>query len=208
MEELKENLKKALNELRQEKERKFDQSIDLIINLKKFDVKKSNINFFVSVPYKIKDKKIAAFLDSKKENIETITGLEFRKYSDKKILKELVKKYDFFIAQASLMPKIATTFGKILGPLGKMPSPQLGIIANTDDKIISDIKEKINKSIRIRIKEASIKLCVGKQSMKDKEIIENILIIYTSVLKNLPRNKDNIKNVKIKFTMSKPKKIK
>ena len=40
------------------------------------------------------------------------------------------------------MPKVATTFGRILGPLGKMPSPQLGIILNTDDKTINELKRK------------------------------------------------------------------
>jgi large subunit ribosomal protein L1 len=205
--EFKENIQKALNELKKDKERKFNQSIDLIINLKKFDVKKSNINLFVLVPYKIKDKKIAAFLESRREDIDTITESEFKKYSDKKILKNLIKKYDFFISQARLMPKVATTFGRVLGPAGKMPSPQLGMITESNEKTIKEIKEKINKSVRIRVKEASIKLCVGKQSMKDEEIIENILTIYNSILKSLPRDKDNIKNIKLKFTMSKPRKV-
>ena len=81
--ELKKQLLKALAELRKGKERKFDQTVDLIVNLQKFDVKKTSINLFVSVPHKIKDKKIAAFLESKNNNVETITGEEFKKYSDK-----------------------------------------------------------------------------------------------------------------------------
>ncbi|GAI02259.1 unnamed protein product, partial [marine sediment metagenome] len=124
MTELKEQLQKSLIELRKEKERKFNQTVDLIINLQKFDVKKNTINLLVSVPYKIKEKKIAGFLESKNKNVETVTKEEFKKYSDKKELRKLVKKFDFFIAQASLMPKIATSFGKVLGPAGKMPSPR------------------------------------------------------------------------------------
>ena len=58
MPELKQDLQKALTELRKEKQRKFDQSVDLIINLRKFDVKKSNLNLFVPIPHKVKDKKI------------------------------------------------------------------------------------------------------------------------------------------------------
>ena len=49
MAELKQDLEKALQELRKEEPRKFDQTVDLIINLQKFDVKKSNVNIFVSV---------------------------------------------------------------------------------------------------------------------------------------------------------------
>ena len=205
--ELNEQLKKALDELRKEKERKFDQSVDLIINLQKFDVKKNQVNLFTSVPHKIKDKKIGAFLEVK-NNVVTITKSEFRKYSDKKELKKLVNKYDFFIAQASVMPSVATTFGRVLGPAGKMPSPQLGILVNVDDKAINELKNKINNSIKIRTKEASLKISVGKQSMKDEELVENIMTIYNSVLKTLPKGKDNIKNIELKFTMTKPQKIK
>jgi ribosomal protein L1 len=44
--------------------------------------------------------------------------------------------------------------------------------------------------------------------MKDEEIIENINTIYSEIIKILPRDKENIKNLEIKFTMSKPQKIK
>ena len=207
MTELKQDLQKALTELRKGKERKFDQTVDLIINLQKFDLKRNSINLSIPVPFKVKDKKTCAFLETKRENVETITKNEFKKYSDKNELKKLVKKFDFFIAEAKLMPVVATTFGRVLGPAGKMPSPQLGILMNVDDKAIEDLKNKINNSIKIRTKETSIKLSIGKQSMKDEEIIENILTVYNAILKALPRNKENIKNIEIKFTMTKPQKI-
>ena len=205
--ELKDELKKALVELRKEKERKFNQTLDLIINLQKFDVKKNPVNIFVQIPHKIKDKKICAFLESKNKNIETITKEEFRKYSDKKELKKLVKKFDFFIAQSSLMASIATTFGRVLGPAGKMPSPQMGVVVNADDKTVNELKNKINGSLRIRAKESSIKMAIGKQNMKDEEIIENILAVYNAILKVLAKEKENLKNIEIKFTMTKPVKI-
>ena len=43
--------------------------------------------------------------------------------------------------------------------------------------------------------------------MKDEEIIENIMTIYNAIIKELPRDKENIKNVELKFTMTKPQKI-
>ncbi|MFH1326766.1 MAG: hypothetical protein ABIH59_01405 [archaeon] len=206
--DLKQELKKALAKLRKDKERKFDQTADLVVNLQKFNVKKDSVNIFVSVPHKIKDKKIAAFLETKSSDVETITQEEFKKYNNKKSLKKLVDKYDFFIAQASLMPKVATTFGKVLGPAGKMPSPQLGIMIDVSSKTIEELKSKINTSLKIRTKEASIKVSVGKQSMKDEEILENIITIYNTILKSLPKEKENIKNLSLKFTMTKPIKIK
>ena len=202
------DLKSALTELRKTKRRKFTQSVDLIVNLQKFEVKKNPLNIFIRIPHKSKDKKVAGFFESRSEYVDTITEIDFKKYHDKKKLKNLVKKYDFFIAQAKLMPKIATTFGRVLGPAGKMPSPQLGIVLNADEKSIKDLKEKINTSLRIRAKEASIKVAIGKENMKDEELVENAMNIYNELIKALPRDKENIKNVEIKFTMTKPVKIK
>ena len=208
MAELKEELGKALAELRKNEKKKFEQTVDLIINLQKFDVKKNALNIFVNIPYKIKDKKICAFLEIKNKNVETITRSEFPKYSGKKEIKNLVNKFDFFIAQASLMPSVATTFGKVLGPAGKMPSPQLGILLNADEKSIAEVKEKINTTIKIKLKEPSVKLSIGKQNMKDSELIENAMAIYNELLKHLPKERDNVKNLEVKFTMTKPIKIK
>lgn len=205
--ELKQELSKALDELRKSEERKFNQTVDLIVNLQKFDVKKQNINLFLTVPHQLKDKKIAGFFETKNKDVETITPSEFRNYEDKRELKKLTKKFDFFIAQANLMPKVATIFGRVLGPAGKMPSPQMGVLMNSDEKNVRALKEKINNSLRIKIKEASIKLAIGKQNMKNDEIIENILAVYNTLIKNLPKGKDNIKNLEIKFTMTKPQKI-
>jgi len=208
--ELEEQIKQALAELRKDEgvTRKFDQTADLIINLQKFDLKKNQLNIFIQVPWKIKDKKICGFLETKNSAVETITPSEFKNYSDKKSLKKLVNKFDFFIAQASVMPKVATAFGRVLGPAGKMPSPQLGILIDVNDRAIEEIKKKINNSVRIRAKEASVKLAIGKQSMADKEITENVMAVYNAVMKDLSKGKENIKNIEVKFTMTKPIKIK
>lgn len=205
--EYKKELEKALSELRKGKERKFDQTVDFIINLRKFDMKKNQSSILVNIPFMIREKKICGFFEIKNESVDTITPKDFKKYSDKKELKKLVKKYDFFIAQASLMPKVATTFGRALGPAGKMPSPQLGIMKDMNEKEINEIREKVNKSIKIRIKEPSLKLAIGKERMKDEEILKNIAAVYNEVLKFLPQGKENIKNIELKFTMTKPYKI-
>ena len=102
------------------------------------------------------------------------------------------------------MPAVATTFGRILGPAGKMPSPQLGILPSEDEKIIKDIINKINSSIRIIVKEPSIKIGIAKQSLTNEQIMQNAISVYHKILESLPRKKDNVKNVKIKLTMDKP----
>jgi len=205
--EIEEKLKKALAEIRKAEPRKFNQTVDLIINLQKYSVKKNPINLFVNVPYKTKEKKIAGFFEVRSDLVDTVVPEQFKKYKDKKALKSLVKSYDFFVAQGSLMPKVATTFGRVLGPAGKMPSPQLGILLNLDEKAIVELKKKINHNIKVKLKEASVKVAVGKEDMKDEEILENILAVYSELLKVLPREKENVKNIEIKLTMSKPQRV-
>jgi len=208
MAELREELKNALTELRKNKERKFNETVDLIVNLQKFDVKRNSINVFINLPFKVRDKKICGFLEAKSDLVDSVIPEQFKKYATNKAeVKKLVSKYDFFIAQASVMPKVATTFGRALGPSGKMPSPQLGILMDINEKSISDLREKINTSVKIRTKESSVKLAIGKKDMKDEDLIENIMTIYNSLLRELPRDKENIKNVEVKFTMTKPIKI-
>ena len=208
----KETFMKALQDVRKAdkesgNERKFEQSVDLIINLRDFDVKKTSINLFVTLPHQMKDKKVAAFLEKKSNFVDTVTKEEFDDFKDKKKMKSLVKEYDFFMASAKLMPLVATTFGRILGPTGKMPSPQLGVLFKEDEAAIKELKAKINSVIKVRAKEPSIKVSIGKEKEKDEILAENALAIYNEVYKNLPKQKENLKNVLIKFTMSKPAKV-
>ncbi|MBM3233473.1 hypothetical protein FJZ19_00080 [Candidatus Pacearchaeota archaeon] len=203
----KEEVIKAIQELRKQEARKFKQTIDLIINLKNFDIKRESVNLIVNLPHKIKDKKSAAFLNTKSKIIDTITKEEFSNYKNKKDIKKLVKNYDFFIAHAGLMPLIASTFGKYLGQAGKMPSPQLGIITNDSENSIKEVIEKGERAVKIKSKEPSLKLGIGREEMKDEDIAENILVVYNAVLNVLTGKKDNIHSVLIKFTMGKPVKI-
>jgi len=186
---------------------KFDQSVDLIINLKEFDVRRQAFNLFIQVPNKIKDKRIAGFFEKDSKIVDSIKKESFARYKEKKEIRRLIKSYDYFIANAKLMPAVATSFGRVLGPAGKMPNPQLGILANEDDKIVEETVNKINSTVKIKVKEPSIKVSIGKQSMNNEKIMQNALFIYKKILETLPRKIDNIKNVKIKFTMSKPVKV-
>src|SRR3989344_7073964 len=144
------NIQEALKELKKEEyKRNFDQSIDLIVNLRGIDLKRENVSAIVPIPNKIKDKKVCAFFNKKSDALTTITPAEFAKYKDKKEVNNLIKEFDFFIAAAPLMPQVATTFGKYLGPAGKMPTPQLGILLNENDAAIKSLLERIDKSFKV-----------------------------------------------------------
>ncbi len=204
----KEHLIESIKKIKQSKERKFSQSVDLIINLKNFNNKKNSINLFLNFPHKVKDVKAAAFLNNKSKIIDTITPQEFDKYKDKKDIKKLAEKYDFFLSSASLMPSVASSFGRYLGPSGKMPNPQFGVIKQGTEQEIKTLLDKLEKIARVRSKEPSLKFMVGKQDLEDEKIADNILTAYNTILKNLPNQKENIKSIMIKLTMSKPIKLK
>lgn len=199
----------AIKKLREtDKEIKFDQTVDLLINLKGFDVRREAFNLFIPVPYKVKDKKIAGFLEKDSKVISSIKKESFGKYKDKIHLRKLLKAYDFFIANAKLMPAVATSFGRHLGPAGKMPSPQLGIVPVETDEAIQKLVDKINSTVRVRVKEPSIKLPIAKESMSDEEIMQNAITVYHKILEKLPRKIDNIRNIMIKLSMDKPVRLK
>lgn len=196
-------LKQALAEIRKD-ERKFNQTVDLLVSLKGIDLRRDNISLISTIPHQFQKKKVCGFLETKSTLVHTITKPDFDKYKDKKELKKLVTGYDFFIANAKLMSSVATTFGKSLGPSGKMPSPQLGVLMQETPETIKQMLTKIENSVKIRAKEPSIKVAVGKASMKDEEIIANIKTIYNDIINALPAKKENVKKAMIKLTMSKP----
>ncbi len=202
---IEENFLKAVQELRKtEKKHNFSQTVDLIVNLKDFDVRREAFSVFVTVPHKIRDKRVMGFFEKKSKIVDSIVKEEFDRYKEKKDARKLIKGYDFFISNAKLMPAVASSFGRILGPSGKMPSPQLGIIPSEEDKIIEGILNRINSTVRIKVKEPSIKIGIGKENLKDSEIVDNIMTIYNKLIETLPRKKDNIRNIKLKLTMGKP----
>ena len=198
----------AIHKLRKtEKKIKFDQTVDLIVNLKNFDVRREAFSVFIPVPFKVKEKVVAGFLEKKSNFIDTITKEEFVMFKEKKDMKKFINKYDFFIANAKLMPAVATTFGRVLGPSGKMPSPQLGVLIAEDEASIKKLLEKINSVVKIKVKEPSIKAPIAKESLKDDQIAKNLMAVYNKLLETLPKKNENIKSVLIKLSMDKPVKV-
>ena len=196
-------IKEALAGLRKEKKRKFIQTGALVRKLKYFDVRKEALNTFIFIPHG-SEKKLAAFFMKRSKLIDTITEEDFVKYKDMKDIKKLAKKYDGFIAVAPMMGKVATKFGRAFGPMNRMPSPQCGIVPQENEDMVNDMISKMNNSIRIKNKEMAIKFAIGKEDMPDEELAENINVAIKELEKKLPRGKDNIKEVLIKFTMTKP----
>lgn len=207
----KEDILKAVKKARESsKKRKFNQTFDLIINLKQLNLKKpeENVNTFIALPQgKGKKTKVCALVDkelisqAKEVCDKAIPKDDFLKFTDKKKQRQLAKEYDYFIAQANLMVDIAKFFGKVFGPKGKMPNPKSGCIVppKIDLKLIYN---KLQKTVRLQTKnEQAIKCPVGTEDMKDAQIQENILAVHTAVLNSLPKEAQNIQNTMLKLTM-------
>lgn len=207
----KQDVQKALEELKKQPKRKFTQTYDLVFNLRNILVAQNPIDFFVTLPQnRGKTIKVAAFVDQQlteqaQQHCDIIIKeSEFSKYADKKKQKQLAETYDFFLAQSTLMPKVAAHFGKVLGIKGKMPNPKLGgVVPPTAN--LAPLRERLSKTVRLSTKKAMNMQCsVGKESQTDEEIVENVLAVYHAVVRQLPNESQNIKNVALKLTMSKP----
>jgi len=198
----------ALQELKKiSKKRNFEQSVDLIINLKDFDINKQNINTAVELPFQIRESKICAFLDKDNDAFDFVIKKDQFSQLKPEHIKKLASEYDFFVSLASLMPAVATAFGRILGPAGKMPNPKTGGVI-PDEKKAAEVVQKLKKTILLKTKDASVKTSIGKESMKEENMIQNAVLVYNTILNSLPNRKENIRSVMLKLTMSKPIKVK
>ena len=196
--------------------RNFRQTYDLIINLKGLDVKKQEhqIDAFITLPHS-RGKKVkvcalvGAELEEQAKSIcdSAIMSDNFEKYKDKKEIKKLANSFDFFVAQANIMPKVATVFGRVFGPRGKMPNPKSGCIVAPNANL-KPLYEKLQRTVRATTKSAPLVQCaIGTEDMNTNDIVDNALTVYSSLLQVLPNEKHNIRNIYIKLTMGKPVRV-
>ncbi len=211
-------VKKALEELKKNsKKRNFKQRIELIINLKNLNLKKpeeqvdlyAHIHFGTGKPIKICAFVGAELKDEAKEVMDTtITEAEFNNYKDAKKLKKLAEEHTYFIAQANIMPKVAQTFGKVLGTRGKMPNPKAGCVVPPKASL-KPLYDRLQNTIPVKAKQQpSIKVAIGIEDQPENEVIDNVMTLFDALIHKLPNEVNNIKNVMIKTTMGRPIDIK
>lgn len=203
---------KALKDLRASKDKKkFSQSIDMQIRLKEINIKKQDqkIDLFLVLPHSLgRKKKIIAFVDAQlgaqaKGLVDTVILKEdFPTYAkDKKAQRKLASMHDYTIAQLELMSTFAATFGKAFGSKGKMPSPKAGCVVPGTAQL-APLIQKLQNTVKLQTKnDEVIRTVVGTDKMSDEDLADNILAIYNTLLTKLPQEKNNIKDVILKFTM-------
>ena len=94
---------------------------------------------------------------------------------------------------------VAMIFGRVLGPLGKMPNPKFGAVILPKDNLKQTV-EKFRKSVKLVVgKEAILKIPIGKENSSEEHVAENIRIIIETLEHTLSKGKHNIKNILIKL---------
>ncbi|UCC22320.1 MAG: 50S ribosomal protein L1 [Planctomycetota bacterium] len=165
---------------------KFDQSIECVLQLG-IDPKQADqlVRGSISLPHGIgKQKKVVAFCeDSDVEAVQVAGAVEAG-------CDELIKKvsdgwldFDVAIASPKVMSKVGK-LGRVLGPLGKMPTPKNGTV--TAD-VATAVAEFAAGKVEFRNDAGgNVHVVVGKQSFGAAELIDNIEAFLSHINKVRP----------------------
>jgi large subunit ribosomal protein L1 len=197
------SFEEALGVFQEVKSNKFDESVDIAINLG-IDAGKSdqNVRGSVTLPNSLgKQVTVAAFADGDQANEAKEAGAEFIGMDD---LAEQFKKgevaVDVVVATQASM-KVVGQLGQVLGPKGLMPNPKSGTVT---DKIGEAVKNAKSGQIRFKTdKGGTIHGCIGKVSHSPTQLEENTKVLIDEVKKLKPASAKGvyIKNVSLSSTM-------
>jgi len=190
-----------------EKQRKFKQSLEMIMVFKDIDVKKGfALNEVVQLPKTSSPSTVCVLASGdmglKAKNAKAdrvIDGDELNKLgANKRESRKFINSFDFFLADTKLMPAVGKALGQLLGPRGKMPTP---VPFNAP---IESFLERFRSSIRVRSKNSLATSCkIGDESMEDPVLAANAHAVLSAIEKKLPNGDKNIKKVMVKTTMGK-----
>ena len=180
-------IEKLIPDIKKNCTTKFDESIDLSIQINNKQ-KKSEINLrtVVNLPSGSGKKiKIAVVCEDSKSQIAKDAGADIvggEDFIEKIKAGEL--NFEKLICTPSMMIKLSK-LGKVLGPKGLMPNPKLGTVTDDLKKAISDAK--LGQVEIKNDKDGNIGLSLGKKSFTDDKVIKN----FTAILDVLEREKSN-----------------
>ena len=180
-------IEKLLTEVKKNCTTKFDESIDLSIQINNKQ-KKSEINIrtVVNLPGGTGKKvKVAVVCEESKTSEAKDSGADLvggDEFIEK--IKSGEMNFEKLICTPSMMIKLSK-LGKILGPKGLMPNPKLGSV--TED-LRTAIKDAKSGQAEIRNdKDGNIGVSIGKKSFSDDQLIKN----YNAILDALEKEKSN-----------------
>ena len=180
-------IEKLIPELKKNCTTKFDESLDLNIQINNKQ-KKSEINLrtIVNLPAGSGKKiKVAVVCEETKSQIAKEAGADIVGGDDfLEKIKSGELNFEKLICTPSMMIKLSK-LGKVLGPKGLMPNPKLGTVTDDLKKAVLDAKS--GQAEIKNDKDGNIGLSLGKKSFSDDKIIKN----FQAVLDVLEREKGN-----------------
>ena len=196
-------IKDAVSILKSNEAIKFDQTIDIAINLG-VDPKHADqiVKGVVQLPHGTgKNIKIAVFAKEEKAKDAKDAGADYIGTDDlaAKIEKNEVK-IDRVLATPDMMAVVGK-LGKVLGPKGLMPNPKLGTVTNEIKKTILDIKAGL---IEFKAdKSGIVHAGVGKLSFAQDKLEKNISDFVDAIIKAKPSGAKGtyLKNIYLSSTM-------
>ena len=204
-------IEKLLSEVKKNCTSKFDESIDLSIQINNKQKKNEvNIRTVVNLPGGTGKKvKVAVVCEETKASEAKDAGADIVGGDE---LIEKIKSgeinFEKLICTPAMMIKLSK-LGKVLGPKGLMPNPKLGSVTENLKTAISDAKSG-QAEIR-NDKDGNIGVSIGKKSFDDEKLIKNYYAIIDALEKEKSNNTvkgDLIKNTFITSTMGVSYKLK
>ncbi len=197
------SLDEAISLLKKISNAKFNETIDIAINLG-IDAKKSeqNVRGSMVLPNGTGKKlKVIVFAQNEQVDAAKNAGADEVGYEDlAEKIKSGFREFDVVIATPDTM-RIVGQLGQILGPKGMMPNPKDGTVTkNVEDAVI---KAKTGQ-IRFRNDKGGVVHCsIGKIDFSEESIKENLESLLEEILKSKPSSAKGafIKKVTVSSTM-------
>lgn len=196
-------LKEAIEKVKQLAYAKFNETVDLAVNLG-VDPKKSDqmVRGTVVLPHgRGKKVRIVVFVKGEKAKEATEAGADYVGAED---LIEKIKggwlDFDKAVATPDLMGMVSK-LGKILGPRGLMPNPKSGTVTFDVGKAVKDIAAgKVDYKTE---KAGVVHVPIGQVSFDSQKLIENAKTVLDSIIKAKPSTSKGkyLKKLSISSTM-------
>ncbi|KAA6382301.1 MAG: putative 60S ribosomal protein L10a-2 [Streblomastix strix] len=204
-----ETLRTAIATIRdhsKKKHRHFIETIELQISLKNYDPS-TDKRFSGSIALPVVPcprRTVCIFADAAHEEEAKAKGIPFLNMNDikklnkeKKAVKKVGKKYDYFLSSDSLIKQLPRLLGPTLNKMGKFPT----VVTHNDDLLAK--ANEIKASVKFQLKKTTaLNVAVARLDMSDSDIIRNISIAVNFLCSLLKKNWQNIKKLYIKSTMS------
>ncbi len=202
------SVRQAITELKKLKRAKFDESIEVHINLG-IDTTQSDqmVRGAIPLPHGIgKSVRVAVFTQGENLAKAKAAGADVTGGADlvEKVQKENFLDFDVAIATQDMMGQVSR-LGKVLGPRGLMPTPKAGTVVPANGDLAAAVRDFKAGKVEYRSdKTGQVHAGVGKMSFEDDKLLANITTFVEQVRAAKPSSvKGNfINGVTVSATMS------